>query len=137
MRDGHLGALVYAFHVSTGADLLAAESDFARHGCDAAGGFFGDAFDCFGNLAIAGGGVEGALFLHIQVFCVLPHNDEVDGLFRGGYGFHGTHVGVEVELLAESDDGGGVAGYLCGRGGYGAEEGTVTFGAEGLDGFGG
>lgn len=138
MRYCYLWSVVYAFYFSRSADLLAAESDFAGHGCDAAGGFFGNAFDCFGDLAaIAGGGVESAFLFHVQVFCVFPHDDEIDGFFRGRDGFDRADVGVEVELLAEGDDGGGVAGHAFGGGGYGAEEGGVTFGAEGLDGAGG
>lgn len=116
-----------------GAEGLPAQRDVACHRGDAVGGVLGDAFDGFGDFGAVGGGV-GAFFLDVEVFCVFADDDEVDGVGGGGGGFHGADVGVEVELFAEGDDGGGVAGYFCRGGGDGAEEGGVAFGFEGGDG---
>lgn len=44
-------------------DFLAAEGDFAGHGCDARGGFVGDAFDGFGDFAF--GCVVGLFFFDV------------------------------------------------------------------------
>jgi hypothetical protein len=97
------------------------------------GGALGDALDGLGDLAV--GGVKGALVLDVKVLCVLADDDHVDGLDGGGDGLYGADVGVEVELLAEGDDGGGVALDGGGGGGDGAEEGAVAAVAEGLDGL--
>lgn len=51
-------------------------------------------------------------------------------------GFHRPDVGIEVELLAEGDDWGGVACYSGCGGADGAEECAVAFLSEGVDGFG-
>ncbi len=111
-----------------GADLLAGEGDFAGLGGDAMGCFFGNAFDCFGDLEAAAVGCEvGFFFFYVEVFGVFTDDDEVDLFLGGGDGFYGADVGVEIELFAECDDGGGVAGdFFCG-GGDGAEEGGVAF----------
>lgn len=113
------------------------QGDLARLGRDAEGSFFRDAFDGFGDLAGTVGSIIGFLLLDVEIFRVFAHDDEVDLFGGGGDGFHGADVGVEVELFAEGDDGGGVAGDLVCGGGDGAEEGGGAFGAEGLDGFGG
>ena len=76
----------------------------------------GDALDGLGDLAV--GAVEGLLLLNVQVLGVLADDDQVDGVAFAAAdgGLDGAHVGVQVELLAESDDGGRVAGDLGARG---------------------
>lgn len=85
----------------------------------------GDALDGLGDLAI--GGIIRLLFLDIQIFGVLADDDEIDGVGEGGGGSHGldgADVGVQVESLAESDNGRRVAfGGRGGRAGGGAEGG--------------
>ena len=95
---------------------------------------FGDTFDCFGDLAGAIWGWEGALFFYVEVLCVFADDDEVNRVFGGEGGFDGADVGIEVELFAEGDDRGGVACYFFGWGADGSEEGAVTFIPERLDG---
>lgn len=130
--DGDEGRLVDARGAGF-ADLLAAQGDVASHGGDAERGLLGDALDGLGNLAL--GGVAGGLLLDVEVLGVLTDNDHVDGLGGGHDGLDGAHVGVEVELLAEGDDGGRVA--LDGLGGRadGAEEGAIALILEHLDGL--
>lgn len=130
--DGDEGRLVDASGAGF-ADLLAAQGDVASHGGDAERGLLGDALDGLGNLAL--GGVAGGLLLDVEVLSVLTDNDHVDGLGGGHDGLDGAHVGVEVELLAEGDDGGRVA--LDGLGGRadGAEEGAIALILEHLDGL--
>lgn len=106
--------------------------ELQRDGSDALGGGFGDAFDCFGDLC-AVGEHAGDFLLHVEVLGVLADDYEVD-VFSGDDAADGADVCVEVEGFAEGDDGGGVAGDFCGGGGDGAEECTVAFGAEGVDG---
>ena len=100
----------------SGADVLAAESNLTGDGGDAHGGALGDALDSLGNLAV--GALSGALLLHVQVLGVLADDDEVNGVAVAAAdgGLDGANIGVEVELLAESDNGGGVAGDLGARG---------------------
>ena len=86
----------------------------------------GNALYCFGDFAGAIWGREGALFFYVEVFCVFADDDEVDRAFGGEGGFDGADVGVEIELFAEGDDGGGVACYFFGGGADGSEEGAVT-----------
>lgn len=89
------------------ADLLAAQRNVASHGGNAERGLFGDALDGLGNLAL--GGVAGGFLLDVQVLGVFAHNDHVYG-FRGIHdGLDGAHVGVEVEALAQGDNGRRVA----------------------------
>ncbi|KAI4127991.1 MAG: hypothetical protein LQ341_006733 [Variospora aurantia] len=114
---------------------LPAQGDFPCHGGDAARCAFRDAFDRLGDLAGAVGGVKGAFLLDVEVLGVFAHDDEVDGGFGGRDGLHGADVGVEVELLAQGNDGGRVAGDFLGRRGNGAEEGSGAFRAQGVDGF--
>lgn len=116
------------------ADRLPAQGDLPGHGGDAVRGAFGDAFDRLRYLAGAIGGVEGSFFLDVEVLGVLAHDDEVDGGGGGGDGLHGADVGVEVEFLAQGDNGGGVSGDLFSGGGDGPEEGAGAFGAQGVDG---
>jgi hypothetical protein len=100
----------------SGADILAAEGNLTSDGGDAHGGTLGDALDGLGNLAV--GALNGALLLHVQVLGVLADDDKVDGfaIAAAGGGLDRADIGVEVELLAESDNGGGVAGDLCAGG---------------------
>jgi hypothetical protein len=105
------------------AHLLSAEGDVAGHGGDAAAGVGADAFDSFGDLAVAAGVRVGLFFLDVEVFGVFAYDDEVDGgLGRGleGGGEHalaGSDVGVQGEAFAQRHDGRGVAGHF---GGWGA-----------------
>ena len=132
VRDGDEGRLVDAGGAG-GADLVAAQGNVAGHGGDAERGLLGDALDGLGDLAGAVGGVEGALVLDVQVFGVLAHNDHVNGLGRRHDRLDRADVGVEVELLAQGDDGARVA-LDGGRGrGDGAEEGAVALLLEDLD----
>lgn len=87
----------------------------------------GDAFYCFGDFAGAIWGRVGALFFYVKVFCVFADDDEVDWAFGGEGGLDGADVGVEVELFAEGNDGGGVACNFFGGGADSSEEGAVTF----------
>lgn len=128
------GLGVYALDLAI-AKFLPLESDGAGHGGYAVACALGDAFYCFGDSSGAIWGREGALFLYVEVFCVFADDDEVDWSFGGEGSFDGADVGVEVELFAEGDDGGGVACYFFGGGADGSEEGTVTFCLERLDGF--
>ena len=117
------------------ADLLAAEGDFTSHGGDAVRSPLGDALDGLGDLSRAVGGIEGPLLLDVEVLGVLTDNDHVDGLRGREDGFDGTHVGVQVKLLAQGDDGGGVALDGGGGGAHGTEEGAVALLLEDLDGL--
>lgn len=127
MRDGHAGRRVHARRPRARiADLLPAQCNVPGHSGDAVARALGDALDGLGDFAGAVGGVVGALFFDIEVLGVLADNDEVDGAFSRGCRFHGAHVGVEVEFLAERDDGGRVAGDFGGGGTDGAEEGAVA-----------
>lgn len=114
------------------ADLLAAQRNVAGHGGDAEGRLFGDALDGLGDLAI--GGVARRLLLDVEVLGVLAHNDHVDGLGGGHDGLDGADVCVEVEALAQGDNGRRVA--LDGVGGRadGAEEGALALVAQDVDG---
>lgn len=89
----------------SGADLLAAQGDLARDGGNAGRGALGDALDGFRHLAL--GCLLGLLLLHVQVLGVLADNDQVNwvAVAAADGGLDGAHVGVQVELLAEGDDG--------------------------------
>ncbi len=97
------------------ADLLAAKSNFTSNSSDAGRSALGDLLDGPGNLAV--GSLFSALFLHVEILGVLADNDEVNGVTgtAADGGLDGADIGEEVELLAESDDGGGVTGDLGGR----------------------
>lgn len=125
---------VYALDPAV-AKFLPLESNGAGHGGYTVAGALGDAFDRFGDFAGAIWGREGALFFYVEIFCVFADDDEVDWGFGGEGGLDGADVGVEVELFAEGDDGGGVACYFFGGGADGSEEGAVTFFLECFDGF--
>lgn len=116
--DGDHGLVAGGNAGGSGADVLAAEGNLTGDGGDAAGGALGNALDGLGNFAV--GALSGALLLHVKVLGVLADNNEVDGLAvaAAGSGLDGADIGVEVELLAESDNGGRVAGDL-GAGGAG------------------
>ena len=91
-------------------NLLSSKSDFAGHGGDAGRGAFRDTLDSLGDLAV--GAFDCLLLLHVQIFGVFADDDEIDGgtgCAAAGGGLDGANIGVEVETLAESDDGGGVA----------------------------
>ncbi len=143
--DGHGGGCVDAFRCGSrgggGAELLSSDGDFAGHVCDPAACARAYPLDGFGDGALPVGRGEGALFLDVEVLGVLPHDDEVDFpaavRFHAADALHGPDVGVEIELFAEGDDGGGVAFDFGGGGGDGAEEGGVAVGAEVVDGGGG
>lgn len=105
--------------------------------CDAATRLRAYPLDGFGDQALPVRRGEGALLLDVQVLCVFAHDDEVDFAAAIAHALHGADVGVEVELLAEGDDGGGVAFDFGGGGGDGAEEGGVAVGAQVVDGGGG
>ena len=127
VRDGHQGTLVDAGGAG-GADLLAAEGDLAGHGGDARAGALGDALDGLGDLAL--GGVVCLFLLDVEVLGVFPDNDHVDWLGGVEDRLDGADVGVEVELLAQGHDGGGVALYGRGGGAHGAKERAVAVGFE-------
>lgn len=114
--DGDHGLGVGRGTRGSGADTLAAQSDLTSNGGDAVRGALRDTLDRLGDLAV--GALHGALLLHVQVLGVLTDNDQVDGLAIAatGGGLDGADIGVQVELLAESNDGGGVAGDLGGGG---------------------
>lgn len=128
--DGNEGLAVDAGRAL--ADLLAAQRNVAGHGGNAERGLFGDALDGLGDLAL--GGVARRLLLDVQVLGVLAHNDHVDGLGGVQDGLDGAHVCVEVEALAQGDDGRRVA--LDGVGGRadGAEERALALVAQHIDG---
>jgi hypothetical protein len=110
------------------AHLLSSERNLACDGGDAAAGAGADAFDGFGDLAVAAGVRVGFLFFDVEVFGVFADNDEVDGRLGGGgkgggeHAFAWSDVGVEGEAFAQCDDGRGVAGDF---GGWGAGECSV------------
>lgn len=120
MRDGQHGVRAGGIGGGHVADLLAAQGDFTGDGGDARRGALGDTFDSLGNLAV--GGVLAGFLLDVEVLGVLADDDQVDGVasaFAGG-GLDGADVGVEVELLAEGDDGRGVSGDLGAGGAAGS-----------------
>ncbi|KAJ8105582.1 hypothetical protein OPT61_g10086 [Boeremia exigua] len=67
-----------------------------------------------------------AEMLYEAVLGVLAHNDEVDGRLGAGHRLDGPHVGVQLQALAQRDDGRRVA--LGGHAGRrdGAEQSTVA-----------
>lgn len=135
--DGHHGALVDTARAGV-AHLLPPLGDLAGHGGDAVARTAGDTLDRLGGGSAAGSVGSGVLLLDVQVLGVLTHDNHVDQLLAEqarGDALDGADVGVEVELLAKGDDGRGVA--LNGLGGrlYGAEQRTVAFCLEGVDGL--
>lgn len=110
--DGNHGLVTGRDGGGSGADVLAAERNLTGDVGDAERGMLGDTLDGLGNLAV--GTLDGALFLHVQVLGVLADDDKVNGLAIAvtGGGLDRADVGVQVELLAESDNGRGVAGDL-------------------------
>lgn len=116
------------------ADALARERDLSGDDGDAVGGLLRDALDCLGDEG-AVWGVVGALLLDVEVLCVLADDDHVDWVCGGHDGLDGADVCVEVEALAEGDDGGGVALDGGGGGLDSAEEGAVALVLEDLDGL--
>lgn len=104
VRDGDHG-LVTGRDGGRGADFLATESDLTGDIGDAERGALRDALDGLGNLAV--GALGGALLLHVQVLGVLANNDQINwlaGAVTGG-SLYGTDIGVQVELLAKSNNG--------------------------------
>ena len=89
----------------SGADVLAAERNLTGDVGDAERGLLGDTLDGLGDLAVRA--LDGALFLHVQVLSVLTDDDQVNGLAIAvaGGSLNGADVGVQVELLAQSDNG--------------------------------
>ena len=101
------------------ADALTAERNLTGDVGDAERCMLGDTLDGLGNLAVRG--VDGALFLHVQVLGVLADDDQINGLavaVAGGC-LDRADVGVQIELLAESDNGRRVAGDLGAGGALG------------------
>lgn len=129
--DGDEGRVVDAERTGL-ADLLAADSNVPSHGRNAVRRLLRDALNRLGDLALVG--VVRHLLLDVQILGVLPHNDQVDGLDGAPDGLDGPHVGVEVQLLAQRDNGRRVA--LDGRGGraHSAEQRAVALLLEDLDG---
>jgi hypothetical protein len=118
---------------ATLADLLPPQRYLAGHSRDSATGPLRDPLDSLGNLSRAVGGVVCPLLLDVQVLRVLAHNDHVDGLGGRHDGLDGAYVGVQVELLAEGDDGRAVALARRGGGADGAEERAIALRLEDLD----
>lgn len=102
--DGDHG-LVTGRNGGSVADFLAAERNLTSDVGDAERGMFGDTLDGLGDLAVRA--LDGALFLHVQVLGVLADDDQVNGLAIAvaGGGLDRANIGVQVELLAESDNG--------------------------------
>lgn len=124
VRDCHEGGGVDGRRARV-ADALARLCDLGGDDGDAVGGRLGDTLDCLCDEGAVWGG-EGALLLDVEVLGVLAHDDHVDWVLGGHDGLDGADVGVEVEALAEGDDGGGVALDGGGGGLDGAEEGAVA-----------
>jgi hypothetical protein len=104
--DGALGGV----GAGAVADALSPGRDLAGHVGDAVAGALGDALDGLGDLAV--GTIVGLLLLDVQVLGVLADDDEVDRVGEcggGSDGLDGPHVGVQVQALAEADDGAAVA----------------------------
>lgn len=101
------------------ADALAAECNLTGDVGDAERGMLGNTLDSLGNLAVRG--IDGALFLHVQVLGILADDDQVNGLAVAvaGSSLDRADVGIQVELLAESHNGRRVAGDLGARGALG------------------
>lgn len=128
--DGELSTVVVALGALL-ASSLAGQGELKSNLSDASRGTLGDTLDGLGDLgAILKG--AGGLLLDVEILGVLADDDEVG---VGVYGLDGADVGVEIELLAESDDGRGVAGYTGGRRGNGTEESTLALVLEYLDGL--
>lgn len=116
VSDGNHGLGASGGSGSSVADLLTAQRNLTGHSSDAGGGALRDALDSLGNLAV--GGIMRALLLHVEVLSVLADDNQVDGSASGRGGPDRTHIGVQVELLAESDNRRRVTGNL-GAGGAG------------------
>lgn len=129
--DGDEGLAVDAGDARV-ANLLAADGNLASHGGDAEGGLFGDALDGLGDAAV--GGVVRLLLLDVEVFGVLADNDHVNGLGVGEDRLDGANVGVEVEALAQGDNGRRVALYGVRGGADGAKERALALVAQRVDG---
>lgn len=103
--DGNHGLVTSGGGGESGADFLATERNLTGDVGDAERGVLGDTLDGLGNLAVRA--LDSALFLHVQILGVLTDNDQVNGLAIAvaGGGLDRTDVGVQVELLAEGDNG--------------------------------
>lgn len=103
--DGNHGLVTGRGGGGSGADVLATERNLTGDVGDTERGVLGDTLDGLGNLAIRT--LDGALFLHVQILGVLADDDQVNGLAItvAGGGLDRADVGVQVELLAESDNG--------------------------------
>lgn len=114
-------------------DLLASQSDLTSHGGDPGAGLVGDALDSLGDLSV--GTIVGLLLLDVQVLGVFTDDDHVNGVLCGHDSLDGADVGVEVQSLAEGNDGRAVA--LDGRRGRGdgTEESAIALGLEDFDGL--
>jgi len=113
-------------------NLLAANGDITSHGCDAEGRFVGNTLDGLGDLAV--GALVRLLLLDVEVFGILADNDQVNGFGGRHDGLDGANICIQVEALAEGDNGRRVALDSMGRGADGAEEGTMTFVPQHVDG---
>lgn len=101
VRDGDGGGFVALFGLR--AKLLPPQCDFSGFLRDAGGGAGGDAFDGFGDLAAVVGRVGvGLLLFDVEVLGVFTYDDQVDGLWGGGFergrghGSARADVGVQV-----------------------------------------
>ena len=114
--DGHHGLGTGGEARVSGADRLAAKCDLASNGGNARRGPLGDTLDGFGNLTL--GGLTGGFLLDVKVLGVLANDNEVDrfAVAATDGGLDGPDVGVQVELLAQGDDGGRVTGDLSAGG---------------------
>lgn len=121
--DGHERGLVDALSAGV-ANLLSTESNVTSHAGDAETGLFRNALNSLGNLSIRT--LPGSLLLDVEILSVLTDNDHINRLLGSSNGLYRTDIGVEVELLAQGNDGGGVSLDGLGRGGDGAEEGAVA-----------
>lgn len=113
------------------ADLLATEGDVSSHGGDTERSLLGDALDSLCDLTL--GSIIRLLLLNIEILGVLPHNNHINSLAVRADRLHRTNIGVQIELLAQSDDGRRVALDGVSRGGDGAEESAIAVLAEGVD----
>jgi hypothetical protein len=111
---------------------LAAERDVTRHGADVEGRRLRDPLDGLGDLGPVGRRVR-LLFLDVQILGVLAHNDEIDIPQSAPNALDRPHVGVQLHLLPQRDDGGAVALRLHRGRADGAEEGAIAVGLERRD----
>jgi hypothetical protein len=114
------------------AHTLSAQGDVAGHGSNVERGCLGDALDSLCDLGAVGRRVR-LLLLDVKVLGVFAHNDEVDIAQAAADALDRAHVGVQLHLLTQCDNGARVALCLdCGRA-DGTEEGTIAVRLQCLD----